>query len=148
MEDHREGIQADKPIPRGDHREGIQVEKPVPPWERPGYFRLDCEPHRGKPLWWLASAGFLLGLFALFPVCGLILGLLGIPCNLCIRYLAKANLARMQAGLMDPAGKAVTSSAENLSTLGLAFSIGSVVGTVLWGGLLLLASWIQSRLPL
>jgi hypothetical protein len=118
-----------------DHREGIQIEKPIPPWERPGCFRLDCEPHRGNLLWWLASAGFILGLFALFPLCGLIPGLLGIPFGLCSRHIAKADLAKMQAGLMDPAGEAVTSWAEKVSTEGLVYSI---FGMVVWGGMVLI----------
>jgi hypothetical protein len=128
-----------------DHREAIQADKPIPPWARPGCFRLDCESHRGTLLWWLAAAGFGLGVLALFPCWGWVPGLIGIPLSLCIRYLARADLAKMEAGLMDPAGEAVTSSAENLSTLGLAFSW---VGTVVWGGLLLLARWISCLLSL
>jgi hypothetical protein len=39
-----------------DHRDGIQTDKPIPPRERPSCFHMDCEPHRGNFLWWLACA--------------------------------------------------------------------------------------------
>jgi hypothetical protein len=145
MDEHYEDIQTEKLISRGSHREDIEDVESIPPWEWPGCFRMDCEPHRGEMLWWLACAGFGLGVLALFPCWGWVPGLLGTPFGLCIRYLARADLAKMEAGRMDPAGEAVTSSAENLSTFGLAFSW---VGTVVWGGLLLLARWISCLLSL
>jgi hypothetical protein len=117
-----------------EHGEGIQADKPIPPWEQPGCFRRDCEPHRGNLLWWLAAAGLTLGGLALFPWCWPP-GLIGIPFNLCIRYLAKTDLAKMQAGLMDPYGEGITASAKKISFDGL---VCSVVGMVLWGGLYLL----------
>src|SRR5690242_9130190 len=118
-----------------EHREGIQTEKPVPPWERPGCFRRDCEPHRGNFLWWLAFAGLILGILALAPEYGWMPGLIGIFLGLCSRYMAKTDLAKMQAGLMDPFGRAVTGSAEDFSNAGLVLS---VIGTVFWGGVVLL----------
>ena len=127
-----------------DNREGIQVDKPVPPWERPGCFRRDCEPHRGDMLWWLACASFTLGILALVPWCGWMPGLIGIPLGLCSRYMAKADLAKMQAGLMDPNDEGTTTSATNLSNQGLGFS---VIGTVVWGGTFLVAWWIQGGPP-
>ncbi|HEY7311705.1 MAG TPA: hypothetical protein VH643_20250 [Gemmataceae bacterium] len=126
-----------------DDREDIEAEESIPPWERPGCFRRDCEPHRGNLLASLACAGLTLGCLALYPLYGLVFGLLGIPVSLCNRYLAKADLAKMQAGRMNPYGEGVTASAKNMSTLGLAFSI---AGTVVWGGLLLLSWWTQCRL--
>jgi hypothetical protein len=125
-----------------DHREGIQAEKPLPPWEQPGCFRRDCEPHRGDLLWWLGFASLFLGFLALVPCCGWIPGLVGIPLGLCSRYLAKGDLAKMRAGRMDPSGEGITASALALSNNGLGFSI---LGTVLWGGLLLFGQWLQSR---
>jgi hypothetical protein len=61
-----------------EHREGIQADKPGPPWERPGCFRLDCEPHRGELLWWLAYEGFFLGFLNLLASCSYLTNLLGI----------------------------------------------------------------------
>jgi hypothetical protein len=91
-------------------------------------------------LWWLACTGFILGILALFPCWGWVPGLIGIPFNLCSRYLAKADLAKMQAGLMDPSGKVVTALAMSLSNPGLGFNI---AGTVVWGGVYLVLWWIK-----
>lgn len=126
-----------------DHREGIQAEKPIPPWERPGYFRLDCEPHRGNFLWWLGLAGFLVGALAFIPQCGLIPGLLGIALALPTRYMAKADLRKMQAGMMDPSGRTATAIAKDFSTAGLVYS---GFGVVVWGGLFLIQWWIENGL--
>ncbi len=47
-------------------RTGIQADKPFPPWEQPGAFRKDCEPHRGIFLnLGLVLPSFLIGGFAL-----------------------------------------------------------------------------------
>lgn len=125
-----------------DHREGIQADKPIPPWERPDYFRLDCAPHRGRLLWWLGFVSLSLGLLALVPCCGWLPGLVGIPLGLCSRYMAKRDLARMGAGRMDLAGEGITATALSFSSNGLWFSI---LGTVFWGGLILLFRWLESR---
>jgi hypothetical protein len=66
-------------------------------------------------------------------------GFLGIPLGLGSRYLAKADLMKMRAGVMDPYGEGVTASAMKMSSSGL---VGSIVGTVVWGGLLLVWWWI------
>ena len=128
-----------------EHREGTQAEESIPPWEQPGCFRRDCEPHRGTLLWWLAFASLFLGVLALLPCWDWLFGLVGIPLGLCSRYLAKADLANMQAGLMDPAGEGDTALAMNLSTIGLRFGI---AGTVFWGGLFIVAWWILGRPPM
>jgi hypothetical protein len=128
-----------------EHREGIQADKPVPPWEQPGCFRLDGEPHRGDMLWWLACAGFVLGILTLVPVCGWLFGLLGIPVGLCNRHIAKGDLAKMQTGLMDSAGEEDTVLAMSLSAHGLWCSI---VGMVVWGGVYLVLCWIKGSPPL
>ena len=125
-----------------DHHQGIQAENPVPPWERPGYFRLDCEPHRGDMLWWLGFTSLFLGILALVPCCGWMPGIVGIPLGLCGRYMAKGDLVKLRAGRMDPYGEGLTDSAMSLSNNGLGFSI---LGTVLWGGLILLVRWLESR---
>jgi hypothetical protein len=127
-----------------DHREGIKAEESIPPWERPGCFRRDCEPHRGNLLWWLAFASLFLGALALYPCWGWLFGLVGSPLGLCIRYLAKADLAKIQAGLVDPAGEEVTAQAMSLSTYGLWLSI---FGTIVWGGAYLLFAWITGPPP-
>ena len=125
-----------------DHREGIQIEKPVPPWERPGYFRRDCEPHRSYLLWCLGFVSLFLGVLSLFPFCGLMPGIVGISLGLCSRYMAKADLAKMRSGRMNPYGEGVTDLAMSLINNGLGFSI---FGTILWGGLILFVRLLQSR---
>jgi hypothetical protein len=85
-----------------EHREGIQAEKPVQPWERPGCFRRDCEPHRGDMLWWLGCAGFVLGNLAMIPCFAGLPNLLSIPLGLTTWMLARSDLAKMQKGVMDP----------------------------------------------
>lgn len=67
-----------------DHREGIQADKPVPPWELPGCFRLDCEPHRGDMLKRLAIAGLIVGQAT---VCLPFLLVVGIPLSVITWYL-------------------------------------------------------------
>ena len=76
-----------------DWAAGTFTDKPAP-WELPGSFRLDCEPHRGK---------FLKGLV----LCGEILAplLIGLPFSLAAATLAWRDLGRMRAGLMDPSGQ-------------------------------------------
>jgi hypothetical protein len=122
-----------------DLREDIEDDESIPPWERPGCFRMDCEPHRGDMLWWLGNISLILGVLALVPCCGWMPGLLGIPLGLCSKYLAKGDLAKIRAGPMDPYGEGLTKSAMNLSSGGLWCSI---IGTVVWGGLALFMRWL------
>jgi hypothetical protein len=59
--------------------------------------------------------------------------------------MAKTDLAKMQAGLMDPYGEGVMASAKNLSILGLAFYIAA---TVFWEGLIIIVTLLQGGPPL
>lgn len=69
-------------------------------------------------------------------------GLFGIPFNLSLVYLTRADLAKMRAGLMDPAGKTLTSAAKKWSIEGLTLSL---VGTIFWGGFVLILLWHSPR---
>jgi hypothetical protein len=80
------------------------------PWERPGAVRRDCEPHRGQ---WL----ILLGIIGL--LCGIALPPLGVALALLTQRLANADLARMDARLLDPAGRPATSSALQFGFAGV-----------------------------
>ena len=124
-----------------DHREGIQTDESIPPWERPGCFRRDCEPHRGDMLWWLGFTSHFLGILALVPGCGWMPGIVGIPFGLCGRYMAKGDLVKMRAGRMNPYGEGITESAMSRCEDGLVFSI---FGTVVWGALHLFVRWLES----
>jgi hypothetical protein len=96
---------------------------PVPPWQLPGNFRLDREPHRAGLLLSLGVVGLGMGFLSAYfaplallgapllrrhPVlhpalaavalAGMLLGVLGWA-------LAQKDLARMRQGLADPAGE-------------------------------------------
>ena len=132
------GIQADKPTSFPMPADDILGENSFPPWERPGYFRLDGEPHRGNFLWWLACASAVCGILAMMPCWGWIPGVLGIPFGLGSYHLARGDLAKMRAGLMDPNGQVITSDAMKMGRLGFLFS---AAGAVIWGAVLLLVIW-------
>jgi hypothetical protein len=105
----------------GRQAHGIQAEKPLPPWEQPGRFRLDCEPHRGRLLSRLATACVGMSI-ALAPVV-LLLGLT-------IWCLARRDLAQMRRGLRDPSGSQLTTTAMNGAAVAIALS--SVPGLPMW----------------
>ena len=113
-----------------DHREGIQADKPVPPWEQPGCFRRDCEPHRGDMLWWLGCASFILGNLALVPCFVGLPNLLGTPLGLTTWMLARSDLAKMQKGVMDPRGEKITAEARLFGVV--AFLLLPCVNSVCW----------------
>jgi hypothetical protein len=113
-----------------DRDTGVQAEKPVPPWERPGCFRLDCEPYRGELLLWLACASCAFGAMSLLTPYGWIIGPAGILFGLAARHLARRRLARMKIGLMDPNGEPDAVQAASLARLGF---WACLAGTVIWG---------------
>lgn len=96
----------------------------VRPWEMPGNFRLDCEPHRGTLLRWMANLGLVfvlgaLGLVMAVPVLyvvdeslsrfafTLFLWFVGAGelIGLATWWLARRELAGMCAGRIDPSGE-------------------------------------------
>src|SRR5689334_7127653 len=107
---------------------GIQVEKPVSPWERPGCFRLDCEPHRGGFLRWMSFVSFVLACFAPIPY-SCVLALPAIPPSFTVWCLCRRDLAQMLRGLIDPTGYEKTQQARKHS---LAALIMIVCGCGLW----------------
>jgi hypothetical protein len=131
MDEHRESIQTEKPIPMSDHREGIQANKPIVPWERPGCFLRDVEPHRGEILKVMAILGLIVSQMSM---CLPVLLLIGMPLNVITWYLAKLDLAKMSKGRMEPSGEKVTTDAKR--TAGFAFVIG-IICAVTWAMVLL-----------
>jgi hypothetical protein len=129
-------IQADKPAPPPKRADSIQVEKPVPPWERPGYFRLDCEPHRAGFLTFLALVSLFAGALSSCPIPHLIP--ISLPLAAVTWRLACADLEKMEKGLMDPCGELWTDNARQLSRTGLLLS---VFGSVSWS-LVALFAWL------
>jgi hypothetical protein len=94
----------------------------VPPWELPGNFRLDCAPHHGPLLRWLANIAlvFVCGSFVLLvtaPVFYMLSGSLfgawlpfllaplGGMIGLAAWLPARRELVGMNAGRIDPSGQ-------------------------------------------
>ena len=100
------------------------------PWEQPGAFRLDCEPHRGPLLSWLGEVSVALGCLCTAPCLFGIPGLIGLPLGLTTLMLARRDLARMNQGLVDPSGKGLTRRALRSGIWGLVLS---TVLMLVWG---------------
>ncbi|HZT80831.1 MAG TPA: hypothetical protein VFA26_11435 [Gemmataceae bacterium] len=98
-----------------------------PPWERPGFVRRDCEPHRAGPLALLATVALIFGILSL---CVCLPALIALPMGLGVYAAARRDLALMQAGQMDPDGSARTQTARDMA-LGGAFTAG--MASLLWG---------------
>jgi hypothetical protein len=90
------------------------------PWERPGAFRLDCEPHRSGLLLALGKVSLALGIaswFLLVPALpGLLLGLSAF-------LLSWRDLKVMRSGLMDQAGERQTRRATHAALAGVALNL-------------------------
>ena len=110
------------------------------PWEQPGELRRDAEPHRGRILILLAAATSVSGiltpflpiLFCKFPLpyrhdlCFLIMLVLsgaGLLVGLTTWVMARADLSKMQTGMMDRHGKALTEEAKNWNFSGLLLNL-------------------------
>lgn len=115
-----------------DRREHTQADKAVPPWERPGCFRRDCEPHRGEIVTGMAIAGLIVSQVSM---CLPLLLVIGMPLNAITWYLARLDGTKMRKGLMDPSGEKVT--AEARQTAGFAFALG-IFWAAAWAALLLM----------
>ena len=109
------------------------------PWERPGAVRRDAEPHRGGLLFLLATVPTVGG-FLGFPATGFatatlpsardacfltMLGLSGaaLLLALSVRQMARGDLCKMRAGLMDPRGQALTQEAKDWNLSGLLLNL-------------------------
>jgi hypothetical protein len=111
------------------------------PWERPGAFRLDCEPHRGDLLFLLARLSISLSCVAL---CVVPLALIVLPLGIVVVLLSARDLRLMDHGLMDPAGRGRVSAARRSAAwaAGIApFAVLAWAWVVLWrdkGGFVIL----------
>ena len=86
-----------------------------PPSEQSGAVRRDCESHRGPLLKALGAVTVVLGLLSFVL---LVPGLFGLILYGVVVMLAQRDLAKMSAGLMDPAGVEETEAARNYAALG------------------------------
>jgi hypothetical protein len=91
--------------------------------------RRDCEPHRGFWISFLGNSSTVLGALAI-PLCGMP-GLVGLPLGVVAWVMGNADLAKMQAGLMDPAGRSRTRSGRDCGIAGLTLSGLCIVGYAL-----------------
>jgi hypothetical protein len=104
--------------------------QPVPdeprPWERPGTVRRDVEPHRDRLLRLLGIASLVIPFAGLFlsPLIGLVAG---VSLGLTVWVLAGRDLAKMEAGLMDPDGRRETKSARRLGLAGVLVSLAVLI---------------------
>jgi hypothetical protein len=87
-------------------------------------------PHRGWLLKPLGKASLTLGALS---VCVVLPGLLGLAAGVMTYVLVHRDLARMQKGLMDPAGEETTRRAQSDAVEGIVLSLGSLA---FWGTLL------------
>jgi LSD1 subclass zinc finger protein len=99
-------------------------------WEEPSRgLRRDCEPHRGFWVSLLGNGSTVLGALAI-PLCG-VPGLVGLPLGIAAWVMGNADLVKMQAGLMDPAGRSRTRSGRDCGIVGLTLSGLCIVGYAL-----------------
>jgi hypothetical protein len=136
MRDDRTGIKADESAPPPKRDDGFRAEKPAPPWERPDCFRLDCEPHRGELLWWLAVVGLAMSALSACPLAVVGAGV-ALPLSLTTWVLARRDLARMRRGVMDPHGEEMTDMARKFSLA--AFAVAAIASAD-WGYIYLVMS--------
>ena len=101
-----------------------QAEESIQPWERPGCFRRDCDPHRGLLLKWLGCASLASSFTTVFlPCLGWVPGLFAIPFTVAVWRMAVRDLAEMRVGRMHPAGEEDTSLAKRMSLAGFCIRI-------------------------
>jgi len=113
----------------------------VLPWEEPGAYRRDCEPHKGELLELLGSVSLMLGCIGFISLGAT--AVVGFPLGLLVLYLARGDLAKMKVGNMDPHGKLLTDSAWAQAGCGalvslVALALG-VIFTMAW------AAWASLR---
>jgi hypothetical protein len=120
----------------------------VPPWEQPGFFRLDCEPHRA---WLLRTLAILAAVGGPASLIGggilsvyldeaprvFMIGLLLLPTALgtTVVLLARKDLAAMRRGQIDPEGETLTRKAEDLGAAAMlvyALTLVFVLSSYVW----------------
>jgi hypothetical protein len=119
------------------------------PWELPGAVRRDAERHRGPFLYRLGVASVVAGFLVPFvvlpitsanvPYCRdvvcltmLCLTCPGLLLGIGTSVVSRADLGKMQAGTMDPSGKALTEEVKRWGLSGLLFNLLLFGLAVLW----------------
>jgi hypothetical protein len=75
-----------------------------PPWERPGAYRRDGQPHRNGALMALGVASCVIGFASIFSWFS-ILSPLGLAFGLWGWHWSRIDLQQMETGLVDPRGR-------------------------------------------
>jgi hypothetical protein len=100
---------------------GARLDPGVGPGRAPFWVRRDCEPHRGAWIQLLGVASLILGVLSLF-LCG-VPSALALPFGIVAWVMSGRDLAKMEAGLMDPAGMAQTRTGRQCGIIGVVFSL-------------------------
>jgi hypothetical protein len=147
-------------MPDKDPKDQWPTEWDIPPWELPGNYRFDCEPHRGIFLRRLANASFVFAAFALglsgfsllvptdvmhdLATYGLesVFGCLGMLFGVIAFLSASKELAGVRRGLINPEGQYETEFALRRALQGVLLGL---ISTPLWGALIL--EGLGVRLP-
>jgi len=95
-------------------------EKDDRPWEKAGNVRRDCEPHRGPFLLFLGQLSLIGGSLAF---CFFWPGLFAFFLANAVIQMARRDLRKMQAGLMDPEGEGATMQAKERAALGMMLAV-------------------------
>jgi hypothetical protein len=80
----------------------------LPPWELPGGFRFDGEPHRGPLLCELGHAALMAGWLSVLPACFPCCAPAAILLGMRVWTMTSRDLALMQRGQMDTRGQEAT----------------------------------------
>jgi uncharacterized Zn-finger protein len=96
--------------------------------QRPFWVRRDCEPHRGPWIQLMGVVSIILGVLSFFFM-GLG-GIVALPLGIAAWVMGGHDLAKMEAGLMDPSGLAATRAGRQCGLLGVIFSL---LGGAGWG---------------
>jgi hypothetical protein len=104
----------------------------VPPWERPGGFRLDAEPHRGEELCRLGNVAATMGALSLFPLCSPFCAPFALALGLATWCLASGDLRLMRRGLMDPRGEGKTEESRQFGRSAVSFGLVGAALALLW----------------
>jgi hypothetical protein len=90
------------------------------PWERPGEVRRDAESHRGQLLVVLGTVSVACGLSAFLLLAP---ALFGLPVGAAALAMARRDLRKMRAGLMDCRGIDKTGEGRALAAFGLILNL-------------------------
>ena len=90
---------------------GLDLEVQGDGYSRQRRVRLDAEPHRGSTIFGLGVASIVMTVVYLFPI--------GIPLGIAAWVMARRDLRKMDAGVMDPGGRRKTRDGKTCGIVGV-----------------------------